>query len=207
MTRKAELDRVFVVKRREPEALSYIERLYAEASLPLPRPLTAWEEEVDGWCRAYRDLTPGANIIETKIDTAVFLFDLTAERVVLAYALSAAPLLKRDTGRMRRFPDVNIGIKADLGDAAFVADRGHFLGHAAGGVLDINLFPHRRELNRGWTSEGKAFRSMEKHVAAHPGLFFFHRPIYDDTTWIPCALEYGYLSMQLTWHRATFANK
>jgi hypothetical protein len=207
MSELRDLDRVFVIKQPELNAPTYLQQVYAQASLEIPVPLLTWEEEVDAWCGAYRALTAGANIVETRIDTAVFLFDLTAERVVLAYALSSAPLHKRDSGRMRRFPDVNVGVRAELGDQAFVADRGHFLGHASGGVLDINLFPHRRELNRGWSQEGKAFRAMEKYVAANPGVFFYQRPIYDDATWIPAQLEYGYLDRHLSWHRSTFANK
>ena len=52
--------------------------------------------------------------------------------------------------RMRGFPDVSASVRRALGTRAFFADKGHFLGHASGGVLDINLFPQRRELNRGW---------------------------------------------------------
>ena len=59
---------------------------------------------------------------------------------------------------MRRFPDVDVGVNAVLGAEAFAADKGHLLSHASGGELDINLFPHRRELNRGWSEEGKLFR-------------------------------------------------
>ena len=90
---------------------------------------------------------------------------------------------------------------------AFIADKGHYLGHASGGQLDINLFPHRRELNRGWSDEGKLFRVMEKYVADNQGTFFYHRPIYNDALWIPAALEYGVLKKHKSWCVETFANK
>ena len=108
---------------------------------------------------------------------------------------------------MRRFPDVNIGVRKVLGDRALPSDRGHFLGHASGGVLDINLFPQRRDLNRGWSEEGKLFRRMELYVANHAGLFFYHRPMYDDATWIPAKLEYGLLMEDERWWIEQFQNR
>lgn len=98
-------------------------------------------------------------------------------------------------------------MRAALGEGAFAVDKGHFLGHASGGVLDINLFPHRRDLNRGWSPEGKRFRRMERFVAEHPGTFFFHRPCYDDGLWIPLALEYGVLLEGTRWWIERFRNK
>ena len=127
--------------------------------------------------------------------------------MTVACALSVEQLMRRDANRMRGFPDVNIGVRAALGDKAFLADRGHFLGHASGGILDINLFPQRRELNRGWSEEGKRFRAMERHVADHPGTFFYHRPLYDDETWVPDRLEYGVLVDDRTWWVEQFRNK
>lgn len=207
------LDRVFVIGPIRPEGgPGYLQKLFAGAGRPIPAALEAWDEQVDTWCAAYRESTLGTNIVETNIDSAVFLFDLAQERVVLAYALSTPAPQKKDTARMRGFSDVNVGVRAVMGERAFLADRGHFLGHASGGVLDINLFPHRRELNRGWTKggtyeEGSAFRAMERYVAAHPGVFFYHRPLYDDDTWIPERLEYGYLEDDGLWRVRTFADK
>lgn len=108
---------------------------------------------------------------------------------------------------MRGFPDVNVSVRKVLDDGAFPADRGHFLGHASGGILDINLFPHRRALNRGWSTEGKRFRSMERYVTQHLGAFFYHRPQYDDVSWIPQLLEYGVLLEESKWWVETFRNK
>lgn len=129
------------------------------------------------------------------------------ERVVLAYGISTKPTTGRDASRMRRFPDVNVGVRANLGGSSFDADRGHFLSHASGGALDINLFPQRRELNRGWSAEGKTFRRMEACVAARPGTFHFHRAFYDDDTWIPDRLQYGVLTDDHSWWVENFANK
>lgn len=72
-------------------------------------------------------------------------------------------------------------------------DIGHFIAHAVGGLPDINTFPQNRFLNRGWSMEGKKYRQMERYVAAHPGIFFFSRPVYSDESWIPRYLEMGIL--------------
>jgi hypothetical protein len=76
---------------------------------------------------------------------------------------------------MRGFPDVSLSVRSALGERAFLADRGHFLGHASGGQLDVNLFPRSRTLNRGWSEQGKIYRRMERFVAANLGTFFYHR--------------------------------
>jgi hypothetical protein len=41
--------------------------------------------------------------------------------------------MKRFASAMRRFPNVNASVRAVLADKAFLADKGHFLGHASGG--------------------------------------------------------------------------
>ena len=173
----------------------------------MPDVLSGWENDVDEWCSGYAEAFPSAEISEIHLDFSVFLFDHAFERVLLAYALSAEQLMERDSTRMRGFPDVNAGVGTIQGCEDLVADKGHFLGHASGGVLDINLFPHRRELNRGWSKEGKRFRAMEKYVAEHLGTFFYHRPLYDDGTWIPNKLEYGVLREDREWWIDTFKNK
>jgi hypothetical protein len=149
----------------------------------------------------------GAELSELYLNFAVFIFDHALERVTLAYTVSIEQLMKRDAGRMRGFPDPNVSAQRILGDKAFRADKGHFLGHASGGELDINLFPQSRELNRGWSAEGKEFRHMERYVAEHPGTFFYHRPIYDNEAWVPQLLEYGVLEGDTHWRVKTFANK
>jgi hypothetical protein len=178
-----------------------------QAKAAIPESLGSWEEQVAGWCHEYAAIEPQVVISEIILDLAVFLFDHVAERVVLAYAISNSQLMKRDANRMRGFPDVNVSVRAVLGDDAFLADRGHFLGHASGGILDINLFPQRRELNRGWSPEGKRFRRMERFVAENPGTLFYHLPLYDDETWIPKTLQFGVLVDAEKWWVDTFRNK
>ena len=47
---------------------------------------------------------------------------------------------------------------------------------------------------------------MERYVAGHPGAFFYHRPLYDET-WIPDRLEYGVLVDDREWWVDSFTNK
>ena len=166
-----------------------------------------WHARVGTWCDTYRNKWRTALLVEIDLQTGVYVFDQSLERVMLAYGLSRRQLKQRDKNRMRGFPDVNIGVRKTLVINAFECDRGHFLGHASGGELDINLFPQRRELNRGWSQEGKVFRSMEQYAATHPGTFVYHRAIYNDKTWIPDKLEYGLLIDDSQWWVETFSNK
>ena len=187
--------------------MSALLELFANADRPLPSSLIDWEDQITVWCDEYEASFPQADISEVNLDLGVFLFDHSEERVILAYALSKVQLDKRDTSRMRGFPNPNVSVRKVMNNDAFLADKGHFLGHASGGILDINLFPQRRELNRGWSEEGKRFRKMERYVADHPGTFFYHRAIYDDDTWIPEQLNYGILRDDTEWWTDTFNNK
>jgi hypothetical protein len=182
--------------------MSGLSKLYEHARRSIPAALADWEDRVSVWCDEYADRFSGAELSEITLNVAVFIFDHALERVTLAHAVSIEQLMKRDTTRMRGFPDPNVSAQK-----MFRADKGHFLGHASGGELDINLFPQRRELNRGWSAEGKEFRHMERYVAQHPGTVFYHRPIYDDETWVPTLLEYGVLEDDTLWRVRTFTNK
>ena len=187
---------------------SYLTGVFESASLAIqPAVLETFEGDADSWCDEYVSRHPNASLVEINLVTAVYWFDRTDERVVVAYGISTRPQKPHDLSRMRRFPDVSIGVNRVMGDMAFPVDRGHFISHAAGGELDINLFPQRRELNRGWSEEGKLYRKMERLAAHHPGTFHFHRARYDDDTWIPSTLQYGVLRENETWWVEDFENK
>lgn len=186
---------------------SIVSDMYLAINRNRPLALKSWEARTAAWQATYIDRFKDANVSITRFDSAVFEFDHTAERVILAYAVSVMQLMQRDKSRMQGYPDINATIAGTLPRRSFVADKGHFLGHACGGELDINLFPHRRELNQGWSSEGKRFRAMESYVADHLGTFFYHHPIYNDRTDIPDQLEYGVLVDDSEWWVETFQNK
>jgi hypothetical protein len=67
-----------------------------------------------------------------------------------------------------------------LGDVAPL-DSGYF------------VFPQDRDLNRGWSEEGKRYRALEREIGASPGRFFFCRLIYTDETDFPTWVELGTL--------------
>ncbi|MEN9985571.1 MAG: hypothetical protein RI925_1073 [Pseudomonadota bacterium] len=169
--------------------------------------LEEWDDQMDRLLLPYEQANPLTNLNLVNIDAAYFMFDLVAERVVLAYAISKPSLTRRDASRIRGFPNVNASVKRVMGENAFLADKGHFVGHASGGPLDINLFPQRRELNRGWSEEGKRYRAMERYVAENTGTFFYSLPIYDDDSWVPAKLEFAILKPDNTWWIDRFSNK
>jgi hypothetical protein len=196
----------------EKAPASSLAKLFRSAARPAG--LSDWDDRVSNWCDEYAAKFGGAELSEINVDFAVFVFDHTLERVVVAYAVSVTQLMKRDSSRMQGFlrgkkteKTFRESVKETLKDNKFVADKGHFLGHASGGILDINLFPQRAELNEGHSAEGIRFRKMERYVEEHPGTFFYHRPIYDDESWIPQLLQYGVLKDGTDWWEDEFANK
>jgi len=72
-------------------------------------------------------------------------------------------------------------------------DKGHFVAHAIGGGLDMNVFSQARDLNRGISEQGKVYRLMERYCYENAGTFCFSRPVYDDSTSVPRWLEFGLL--------------
>ena len=85
-------------------------------------------------------------------------------------------------------------------------DDGHFMARSIGGGLDINLFSQDRLLNRGWSSEGKIYRRMEKYCREQEGTFCFSRPIYADGSNVPRWLEFGVLKNEETLWVEVFDN-
>ncbi len=202
-----DLDQMIIVRPSSEDNASYFQKLFDAAGRDIPEVLVEWESRVDGWCDDYRVEWGMASILQIDMRVAVYVFDQSLERVLLAYGLSSPQIKARDKNRMRHSPDVNIGARMVMGGDTVEYDRGHFLGHAAGGELDINLFPQRRRLNRGCSEEGKRFTRMERHAATHVGTFVYHRAIYSDDTWIPDRLEYGLLVDDNVWWVETFSNR
>lgn len=85
-------------------------------------------------------------------------------------------------------------------------DDGHFMARSIGGGLDVNLFSQDRLLNRGWSSQGKIYRRMEKYCRDQEGTFCFSRPIYADGSNVPRWLEFGVLKTDETLWVEVFDN-
>lgn len=73
-------------------------------------------------------------------------------------------------------------------------DKGHFIANSIGGEIvggETNVFPRRRDVNRGWSREGRLFRLIEIFPCKNPGIMYFHRAIYLSESDSPDFLEVG----------------
>jgi hypothetical protein len=75
-------------------------------------------------------------------------------------------------------------------------DKGHFIPHSNDGQPDHNLYPQLRELNRGWSLQGKLYRSMERYCQQNEGTFFFVRPIYSTLNWFADQIDFGIFTQE-----------
>ncbi|MBS1594104.1 MAG: hypothetical protein JST90_07250 [Bacteroidetes bacterium] len=160
----------------------------------------------DYWITLYKDNSKAYTAItRLAYKDFVFLFDDTDElisqgkakthevpegRVVAAFGFSKEKKHQRSNYRVQSYLGPTSKVFGYLGGAY---DKGHFISDASGGPKEINLFPHKRALNRGWSEEGKIYRRMEQTIADNPGTFFFSRPFYNDATYRPFSIEYGFV--------------
>ena len=117
-------------------------------------------------------------------------YSLVEDRLVGVLGLSAPQIRVRDDYRLKGW----VGPTEKMYGREY--DKGHFIAHSIGGAVDraeMNVFVQRRDLNRGWSSEGKRYRQMEKYCVLNPGVFCFSRPLYEDITSKPASLEFGIL--------------
>ncbi len=105
-------------------------------------------------------------------------------RLVFAIGTSKPKHSRRDDFRLR-----GLNLSAMPGTQG-PWDRGHFIGHAIGGLVDgneANVFLQLRNTNRG------RYRAMELYCRRHPGVLCFSRPIYVDTTAHPAQVDFGFV--------------
>jgi hypothetical protein len=123
--------------------------------------------------------------------TGVVPYDsIVEDRLVAVLGRSSPSVKPRDDYRLRGW----VGPTETTYGKRY--DKGHFIAHSIGGIVDrseMNVFVQRRDLNRGWSAEGKLYRAMEKYCVAHSGTFCFIRPLYEDQTSKPSFLEFGIL--------------
>ena len=168
------------------------------------------------WCAAYDEMVGyQTEIVRFEDHGFTFLFhqssaehpdwklpdDAVEDRVVSVFGLAQRAAGKRDASRMKGFLGGGLEPTAEGS-----TDKGHFMGHAQGGGLDVNLFPQRTKINRGWSERGKVYRKMERYSSLYPGTFCFSRPIYADKTWRPRFVEFGLLTKQRTLWVERFEN-
>jgi hypothetical protein len=158
------------------------------------------------WRDAYLEMTPRpTDIIRWERGSFVYIYDDYASleasgavpydpekeaRLVAALGRSEPTKAVRDDYRLRGW----VGATEKMFGSDW--DKGHFIAHSIGGAVDgleANVFVQRRELNRGWSEEGKRFREMEKYCVLNPNTLCFSRPLYLDQTAKPSFVEFGVL--------------
>lgn len=151
------------------------------------------ERLADTWAAAYRARIPHCALLEFDSDGARFLFDLAsdvgaaqADRTLAAWGRSRRAPRPRDVAYQRGYP-------SPRGRAARPLDKGHMVAHAAGGTFGPNMFPQDRDLNRGWSTEGRRYRALEREIASRPGTFFLCCLLYADDSDFPAATDLGVL--------------
>ncbi|MCX6543515.1 MAG: hypothetical protein NTV05_03775 [Acidobacteria bacterium] len=125
-------------------------------------------------------------------------------RLVVAYGRSAPRRRARDDYRLRGW----VGPTEKAFGAGW--DKGHYIAHSIGGAVDgveANVFVQRRDLNRGWSSDGKRFRQMERYCFENPGILCFARPIYLDGTARPGWVQFGIIHPDSGPEVVTFDNR
>lgn len=155
------------------------------------------EALVEEWLAGYAATTEWASeVLEIAQGSLVFLFDAAPalkrvgegeDRVVAVWGRSRLPEGRRERARLAGF------LSNPFSWSRVELDRGHLVAHAAGGGLDLNLFPQASSLNRGRSAQGRLWRRMEGYAARHPGTPLFVRPIYSGPSWRPAIVEYGLL--------------
>ena len=155
------------------------------------------------WLYSYSEISPQQhNVHEIQVDGFDYLWDLSYElvtkgvipkdmyvddRVVAAHGRSQKANKPRNDTRLRGYSRGPIEFVPEGSDSSEV-DRGHLIGHASGGALDLNIIPQLRSMNRGGE-----WRKMENYCGSNPGTYFFCRPIYLGYSRHPAEIEFGIL--------------
>ena len=161
---------------------------------------------LDAVAERYEHQFPDCSLVQFVQSGATYLFDLASavgaeqeDRTLAAWTITPATVGKRDVSYQRGFP-----LPPDPDGT--LADRGHLIPHLSGGEFGPNIFRQRRDLNRGWSSQGKRFRALEREAATTPGAFYFGHLLYEDGTSYPTEIETGLLRGE-TLHVDRFRNR
>jgi hypothetical protein len=182
--------------------------ILAEAGKHPDKTITAYliEELPYRWCDVYKKMSPRqTNILRIQHNNFTYIYDAYSwlevegivpfdpnkeSRLVAVIGQSDPSKKARDDYRLKGW----VGPTEKTYGRRW--DKGHFIANSMGGAVDrleCNVFVQRRDLNRGWSAEGKRYREMEKYCVVHPGTFCFSRPLYADETSRPAFLEFGIL--------------
>jgi hypothetical protein len=194
----------------ECHVAEYQSLVQSSAGLAGEELISFWADELPFFCRdAYLALTRRpTEILRLPYGAFDYIFDCyqgseeereilgsdwAEGRLVVACGRSKPEPRKRDDYRLAGW----VGPTNKVFGAAW--DKGHFIGHSLGGAVDrfeANVFIQRRDLNRGWSEEGKLFRKMEEYCVQNPNTFCFARPLYVDASYRPAFLDFGVLTKE-----------
>jgi hypothetical protein len=161
---------------------------------------------LDAVAKRYQRQFTDCSLLQFVQSGATYLFDMASavgaeqeDRTLAAWTITPVTVGKRDVSYQRGFP-------LPLDPDGTLVDRGHLIPHLSGGEFGPNVFRQRRDLNRGWSSQGKRFRALEREAAAAPGTFYFGHLLYEDGTAYPTEIETGLLRGE-TLHVDRFRNR
>jgi hypothetical protein len=181
--------------------------LYAEVGRGVPALLRDWDANVDEWCASYRAAFVVAELVQIKVTPAIFIFDQTHERVVVAYGLSQRPVHARDANRMRGFPtSMSEWRRSSVSQPSTSTAVTSSVTHREDASTSI-FFRIAASSTEGGHRTARVSEGWSGGSANTKKRFNFHRPAYDDQSWIPAALEYGVLRDGSEWWIETFPNK
>lgn len=178
-----------------------------------------WEEIAYKWIHTYKTTSTNYGTITLQnFSGYAFIIDdgnqlrnrqslekeILESRVVGAFGIANKKINPKNRNTMRRWIGKTTEVFRAYGNNY---DKGHFIGHSFGGPIDVNLFPQISHINRGLSNEGKKYRNMEKFISLNPGTFVFSRPIYNDLSFCPYLLEFGYCDASLRFNFKLFSNK
>ena len=121
------------------------------------------------------------------------------DRLIAAHGMSRPPTEGRKDSRLRGRTSGPVSVVDSSERLPY--DRGHAIGHALGGVLDLNIIPQTRYVNRGGL-----WRQMERYCQQNLATYFFCRPIYAGLSSHPKEIEFGVLRSDLSLWAHTFQN-
>ena len=186
-------------------AYAWVQQEYTRQMKTMPEQASAWllatVQEYAG--ESYR-VDVGGPVVSLLAFTdrgLNFLFDASADRVLLISAVSKA------TASGTRDNSYHAG--APRPPTRF--DKGHGISHAQGGFEGgPNYFHQASTLNRSLSSNGKLWRSIERYMAANPGMPAFVRLVWgrgNPSDAMPREVEYVLIPKDGQIRSAVFPNQ
>jgi hypothetical protein len=187
--------------------LNYAYFMNSICNLSIEQTISALSEELPYvWLEEYTNkMNSDADVSRIKINSFEYFFDTISDSEYKTYESehkSVAPRLIGVIGRSKpkktKRDDYRLHGWVGPTEKYFGKewDKGHFIAHSIGGAVkgsELNVFIQRRDLNRGWSEQGKIFCEMEKYCKNNKNTFCFNRPLYIDETDRPAFYEYGVL--------------